>query len=84
MNSGIVIAGTIAKLFLEAMSVMSHECRGISHCGSSKHFYICIYTKKKKTLIQKTNLSDSLRRIDSWRRVHRTMAPFGLNIEDHF
>ena len=34
------------------------------------------------TFIDKTDSSDSLRREDYWRRKLKTMAPFGLNIEE--
>ena len=35
------------------------------------------------TFIDKTDLSDPLKREDYWRRTLKTMAPFGLNIEDN-
>ena len=34
------------------------------------------------TFINKTHPSDPLKREDRWRRTLKTMAPFGLNIED--
>ena len=35
------------------------------------------------TVIYKTDPSDLLKREDYWRRTLKTMAPFGLNIEDN-
>ena len=36
------------------------------------------------TFIDKTDPSDCLKREDYWRRTLKTMAPFGLNIEDNY
>ena len=35
------------------------------------------------TFIDKTDLSDPLKREDYWRRTLKTMSPFRLNIEDN-
>ena len=54
-----------------------HLFRHISspgHNGFSKDLLI--------TFIDKTDPSDPLKRVDYWRRTLRTMASFGLNIED--
>ena len=64
------IDGTITKIILETMIVISHACRGFR-----EHVSI--------TLINKTNPSDPLKREDYWRRTLCTMASYDLNIEDH-
>ena len=45
------------------------------HCGFLEHVSI--------TLIDNTDPSDSVKREDYWRHTLCTMAPYGLNIEDH-
>ena len=47
----------------------------VGHCGFLKHVSI--------TLTDKTDSSDPLKREDYWRRTLFTMAPYGLNTEDH-
>ena len=54
---------------------LSLRIYSLRHCGFLEHVSI--------TLIDKTHLSDLLKREDYWRRTLCNMAPYGLNIEDH-
>ena len=47
----------------------------VGDCGFLEHVSI--------TLIDKIDPSDPLKREDFWRPLFCTIAPFGLNIEDH-
>ena len=74
--------GTIKKLNRESVVRELHVCNNIffNHFCTSGH---CSFLEDVSvTFIDKTDTSDLLKRKGYWRSTLKTMAPFGLNIEE--
>ena len=73
--------GTIKKVTQESMAKELYVCNNI--CLT---IFVLLATAVLEdvslTFIDKTDTSDLLKREDYWRRILKTMAPFGLHIEE--
>ena len=76
------IDGTITKVILETMTVISHVYGGI-YMNITQALVIMDFQDVSKTLIDKNDSSDPLKRKDYWGCTLCTMEPYGLNIDDH-
>ena len=77
-----VLDGTITKVISGNINVAKQVWNNnhISIFAAGNHN--CFISDVSTTFIDKTGLSDSLKREDCWRSIQKTMAPFGLNIEE--
>ena len=75
------IVGITAKVTIENFNALSHVCKIICF-GIYQAQVTMVLNDVSVTFIDITDPSDPLKRENFWRETLRTMAPYGLNIED--